>query len=126
MRKTSERRGTSCWNSQRGNGGSRDRPDRVPRCEPDGRLSRSSDCATKGVQVLADGLAFGFRSPDYRITATPASEWLILLLEAGGEGMEITLWEVMDFGDFLDGDVAIQDDHGNTYRLGYAQFCLGI
>ena len=75
----------------------------------------------KGAQVLADGLAFGFRSPDYRITATPASEWLILLLEAGGEGMEITLWEVMDFGD-SDGDFRIKDDHGNTYRLGTRSF----
>lgn len=35
--------------------------------------------------------------------------------------MEITLWEVMDFGD-SDGDVAIQDDHGNTYRLGTRSF----
>jgi len=60
-------------------------------------------------------------NPGYWITATPASEWLIFLLEAGGEGMEITLWEVMDFG-HSDGGVRIKDDYGNTYRLGTSSF----
>ncbi len=55
------------------------------------------------------------------ITAAPASEWLIFLLQAGGEGMEITLWDAMDFG-HSHGNVAIVDGHGKTYRLGTSAF----
>jgi hypothetical protein len=63
----------------------------------------------------------GTRGQHYCITAAPASEWLIFLLQAGGEGMEITLWDVMDFG-HSDGNVAIVDDNGNTCRLGASAF----
>jgi hypothetical protein len=87
----------------------------------DGNPDFQIELTEKGAQVLNDGLAFGFRSPHYWITATPASEWLIFLLQAGGEGMEITLWEVMDFG-HTDGGVAIYDDYENTYRLGTRSF----
>jgi len=87
----------------------------------DGYPDFQIELTEKGAQVLADGLTFRFRGPGYWITATPASEWLIFLLEAGGEGMEITLWEVMDFG-HSDGGVRIKDDYGNTYRLGTSSF----
>jgi hypothetical protein len=63
----------------------------------------------------------GIGSQHSCITAAPASEWLIFLLQAGGEGMEMTLWDVMDFGD-SHGKVAIIDDQGNTYRLGTSMF----
>ena len=63
----------------------------------------------RGTQVLAEGLNFHFRGPSYWITAAPASEWLILLLEAGDQGIDITLRNVMDSGD-SDGDVRIKDD----------------
>ena len=87
----------------------------------DGYPDFQIELTEKGAQVLADGLTFRFRSPGYWITATPASEWLILLLEAGGEGSELTLRQVMDSG-HSDGDVAIDDDYGNTYRLGMSTF----
>jgi hypothetical protein len=63
----------------------------------------------------------GIGSPHSCIRAASASEWLIFLLQAGGEGMEITLWDVMDFG-HSHGDIAIIDDHGNTYPLGTSMF----
>jgi hypothetical protein len=86
--------------------------------EPDFKI----ELTEKGSQVLADGLAFGFHSLNYSIIATPASEWLILLLlEAGGLGIDITLRDVMDLGD-SDGDVRIKDDYGNTYRLSSSTF----
>jgi hypothetical protein len=81
--------------------------------EPDFKI----ELTETGAHVLANGLTFGFRHPDYSITATPASEWLIILLEAGGEGQSLTLRDVMDLG-HSDGDVEINDNCGNTYRLG--------
>jgi hypothetical protein len=87
----------------------------------DGYPDFQIELTEKGAQVVVDGRTFRFRSPRYWITATPASEWLILLLEAGGEGMELTLRQVMDSG-HSDGDVAIDDDYGNTYRLGTSTF----
>jgi hypothetical protein len=83
----------------------------------DGERDYRIELTEKGAHVLAEGLNFHFRRPEYWITATPASEWLISLLEAGGEGQELTLRDVIDSG-HSDGDVAIDDDCGNTYRLG--------
>jgi hypothetical protein len=63
----------------------------------------------------------GICSQHHCITAAPASEWLIFLLHAGGEGMEITLGDVMDFGE-SHGNVKIVDEYGNNYRLGTSTF----
>lgn len=82
----------------------------------DGERDFRIELTEKGEHLLAEGLSFHFRGPEYWNTATPASEWLISLLEAGGEGQELTLRDVMDSG-HSDGDVAA-DDFGNTYRLG--------
>jgi hypothetical protein len=81
--------------------------------EPDFQI----ELTETGAHVLADGLAFRFRHPDYSITATPASEWLLCLLEAGDEGQSLTLRDVMESGQ-SDGDVEINDHCGNTYRFG--------
>jgi hypothetical protein len=83
----------------------------------DGERDFRVELTEKGAHLLAERLSFHFRRPEYWITARPASEWLISLLEAGGEGQELTLRDVMDSG-HSDGDVAIDDDCGNTYRLG--------
>lgn len=87
----------------------------------DGYPDFQIELTEKGAQVLADGLAYRFRSPNYWITAFPASEWLIIFLEAGEAGMEVTLWDVMELGD-SDGDIRIEDDYGNAYRLGTRSF----
>jgi hypothetical protein len=87
----------------------------------DGEPDFTIELTERGARVLADGLTFRFRGPCYGIMATPASEWLIDLLEAGGEGWETTLQIAMDVG-HSDGDVAIDDDYGNTYRLGTSSF----
>ena len=83
----------------------------------DGERDYRIELTEKGRHVLAEGLRFHFRGPEYWITATPASEWLITLLEAGGQGQELTLRDVIDYG-HSDGNVAIDDDCGNTYGLG--------
>lgn len=70
----------------------------------------------KGERVLAEGLNLRFRDPGYRIKASPASEWLIGVLNAR-RGETLTLRQVMESGHF-DGKVVIADDCGNEYGLG--------
>ncbi len=51
----------------------------------------------RGEIALAEGLNFRFRDPGYRIQASPASEWLISVLDAR-RGETLTLRQVMEGG----------------------------
>jgi len=89
----------------------------------DGERDFLIELTEQGERILAEGLTFGFRSPEYSITATPASEWLICLLESveGISGEEVTLREAMESGQ-SEGEIVIHDDCGNEYRLGTGSY----
>src|SRR5262245_61903738 len=57
----------------------------------DGEPDFTIHLTERGERALAEGLGFHFREPDYAITATPASEWLLVLLECGPPGETLTL-----------------------------------
>jgi hypothetical protein len=82
----------------------------------DGEPDFQIEITEKGEHALAEGLRFAFRQPEYSITATPASEWLISFLEGGG-GETLTLRQVMKYG-HSEAEVVIHDDCGNEYHLG--------
>jgi hypothetical protein len=84
--------------------------------EPDFEIALTE----RGEQILRDGLNFGFRDPDYAISATPASEWLIEMLGASF-GDSLSLHEVMEFGE-SEGEITILDDCGNSYGLGTGSY----
>jgi hypothetical protein len=70
----------------------------------------------RGESALAEGLTFRFRDPGCRIQASPASEWLIEILNAR-RGEALTLRQVTESG-HSDGKVFVRDDCGNEYGLG--------
>jgi hypothetical protein len=87
----------------------------------DGEPDFVIEITERGECALAEGPGFRFRLPGYSITATPASEWLILFLDGGGSGQTLTLSDVMEYGD-SDGEVKVPDDFGNEYRLGTGSY----
>lgn len=84
--------------------------------EPDFQITLTE----KGERLASEGLTYGFHDPEYSIIATPASEWLIELLDAAGDGT-VNLQQVMESAD-TDGEVIISDDCDNNYGLGTGSF----
>ena len=82
----------------------------------DGDNDFQIEITEEGERMNAEGLTYHFHHGEYSIDASPASEWLIDLLNAA-PGESLSLRDIMQYG-HSDGNVVITDDFNNEYRWG--------